>query len=89
MRAQEAYRLEKGRPRLKYKGKWAFIRVFGNAMTESVCFQSDAGCQEFFSVVFSLGNLLIHATHLRQLKSPRFKSQVQPTPSRLRRACVS
>jgi post-GPI attachment to proteins factor 3 len=47
--AVRALRDEKHQP-IKYYGKWPFRRV--------------AGMQEFFSVLFSLGNLVAHAHNL-------------------------
>lgn len=44
MRNHTAYRLSQGLPPLQYHGKWPFVRVLGT--------------QEWFSSIFSIGNLL-------------------------------
>ena len=52
---------------VKFYGKWPFYRVL------SVVFDGVKVCgmQEFFSVVFSIGNLVVNVFYLRELFKQR------------------
>lgn len=69
MREYELYRKAKDKPRVKYKGKWAFRRFLGRFRLPKI--RHCAGCQEFMSVAFSLGNSWVHFRHYSKLQSPK------------------
>jgi hypothetical protein len=58
MRNDHKVRQKLQKDTFKYYGKWPFVRVFG--------------CQEIFSVIFSIGNFLAHFIHFNS--PPVFKS---------------